>query len=163
MIIANSHKKIKSFIYSSQASIDKFYNDIVCSIDFCSIPCPFCGKCHWAFHASYPRKLLVGHHILSFDIQRIICNECHHTHAILLDCMIPYAILSADHIIEVSINDDLPVTHHKPLSHDYFSLYLFFCVLSKRNHPCVLLSPHQFFLFSFYNDLVFQLKGGHCL
>lgn len=156
MIITKLNKNIKSFIDKSSNSIKKIYNDVVLSIDFSSIICPYCGKCHWAFHASYERKLIIDYRIITFDIQRVICKECGHTHAILLDCMIPYAIYDADHILSVNHN-----YHHKNTKHyDHISFYLL-CVFFKRSFPCVFINPHNFSLPSSYNELVFQTKGGH--
>lgn len=155
MIITKLNKNIKSFINKSSNSIKKIYNDVVLSIDFSSVICPYCGKCHWAFHAAYERNLIIDYRIITFDIQRVICKECGHTHAILLDCMIPYAIYDADHILSV----DHDYHHNKAKLFDNISYYLL-CILFKRAFPCLFINPHNFSLPSTYNKLVFQTEGG---
>lgn len=155
MIITNSSKKIKSLKDYSLSSIKKFYSDTISTINLSLITCPYCGQCHWAFHATYERKLDIGHRIITFDIQRIICMTCKHTHAILLDCMIPYAKTEADIIIHAH-ND----YHFSKAQHfDNINYYLF-CVLSKRSFSCIFYYPHNFSLSVSYNVNVIQNKGG---
>ncbi len=92
MIIINLAHKLKL----NQAS----YNKIVDSIDFYSISCS-CSHNDWAFHASYSRKIDILNREFNFVISRVICKHFGKAHAILIQDLIPYSLLSHDTIISV--------------------------------------------------------------
>lgn len=57
--------------------------------------CPTCGsRGNCTFHASYERYIIDFIHGRPTDDQisvtRVFCHSCHHTHAILMDALIPY-------------------------------------------------------------------------
>lgn len=120
MIIINLKKKIKL----NQSS----YNKIIDSIDFQSIICSSCSNNEWAFHASYSRKIDIHNRECEIIITRVICKHCGKTHAILIQDMIPFSILSHDTIISVLSSLD---TSFVSLPHLFF--------LKKKY------SPHNFF------------------
>ncbi len=135
MIIINSHSKIK---YNQH-----IYNNIIHSINLSSIECTQC-HCHdWSFHASYSRHVDFFNRMIKLTITRIICHHCHITHAILIEDMIPYSLLSFDDIF-LSLHDNSLLSSHvfylyKKYKDICFS-YTHFCLSHSRNFPCLFIS-----------------------
>ncbi|MFR4351167.1 MAG: DUF6431 domain-containing protein [Roseburia sp.] len=65
--------------------------------------CGSCGNCH--VHAYYDRSVIDfrnGRKVTdSLCVLRLICDSCHHTHAMLPDILIPYASYSLMFILRV--------------------------------------------------------------
>ena len=72
------------------------------SIGTCPV-CGSCGNCH--VHAYYDRSVIDfrnGRKVTdSLCVLRLICDSCHHTHALLPDILIPYASYSLMFILRV--------------------------------------------------------------
>lgn len=68
--------------------------------------CPVCGSCNNCHvHAYYDRSVIDfrnGRKVTdSLCVLRLICDSCHHTHALLPDILIPYASYSLMFILRV--------------------------------------------------------------
>ena len=76
-----------------------FYNDLINNLQFHQLTCP-CGHSGClSVHGYYCRYIKLPTGKIPFRICRVICECCHHTHAILLSSMVPYSQVSlSDHI-----------------------------------------------------------------
>lgn len=116
------------------------YNKIVDSIDFDSIICDSCSHHDWAFHASYSRKVCILDRNVEIHITRVICLSCRKTHAILVEGIVPFALLSHSEIYNVLISFDSHLvgnSHLCFLKLKYRSLnfydYRSICILNRRS------------------------------
>ncbi len=162
MIITKIKINIKHIHHLSSHLLQHIYNRSVSNINLDMIPCPYCGKCHWCFHAYYQRSFCMSNCTFKITITRIICMECGRTHSILPDFLVPYSTTISSNIIEAIVNPD-----HSGLDDSHLSYwknkcntrrnisYFFLCIISKRSFSCVILFPHDFLVFSCspsYND-----------
>lgn len=139
MIIINLNKKIKL----NQST----YNTIIDSIHLDSIICTSCSHHDWAFHASYSRKIDILDHDYQIIITRVICKHCGKTHAILVQGMVPFSILSHDVIVSAlsSLDFNIVSSSHlfflkiKYLSIDFHDFGLV-CSLNCRSYPALFYS-----------------------
>lgn len=68
-----------------------FYDNTVYSLDLNLVTC-HCGHTGCLiWYGSYSRKVRLQDKFLSLRVARVYCNFCHHTHAILLDSIVPYS------------------------------------------------------------------------
>ena len=76
-----------------------FYNDLISNLQFHRLTCP-CGHSGClSVHGYYNRSVKLPEGKVTFRICRVICEQCGHTHAILLSTLVPYSQVSAqDHI-----------------------------------------------------------------
>lgn len=76
-----------------------FYNNF---INF-NFTCPKCSSHNFSFFGSYSRNLVVRENgtfsDYIIDIKRVICKNCHSTHALIPNFIIPYKVYSKDTII----------------------------------------------------------------
>lgn len=120
------------------------YDKIIASIDFDSIVCNSCSHHDWVFHATYLRSVDFLVRNVKIKIVRIICLNCGKTHAILVNDMIPFSILSHSDIINVlsSLDPDFVYSSHlwflksKYQSIDYLDYYRI-CLLNRRNFSII--------------------------
>lgn len=139
MIITNNPYKCKL----SQS----IYNKIIDSLDFDSIFCSSCSSNHWSFHASYERSVDILDRSFKIKITRVICLSCGKTHAILIEDIVPFSILSFDDIISVLVDIDpdlvssahfyyLKLKYPVPYRYSYLSL----CHRNKRSCSLIFFS-----------------------
>lgn len=116
------------------------YNKLVDSIDFDSIYCASCSHHNWAFHASYSRKICILDRTVEITITRVICLSCGKTHAILVEGIVPFSLLSHSEIINILISSNtdlidashlffLKLKYHNVNFHDYRNI----CILNRRS------------------------------
>lgn len=68
-----------------------FYDNTVLSLDLNLVACT-CGHTGCLiWYGSYTRKLRLEDQVISLKISRVFCNSCHHTHALLLNSIVPYS------------------------------------------------------------------------
>lgn len=68
-----------------------FYDHTVLSLDLNLVTCT-CGHTGCLiWYGSYTRKLRLEDQIITLRIARVFCSSCHHTHALLLNSMVPYS------------------------------------------------------------------------
>lgn len=76
---------------SSKFLLDRYMDKFIPEMETCPV-CGSKGECH--VHAYYNRTITdyAGGHRITYSvcIMRVICESCHHTHAILPDHIIPY-------------------------------------------------------------------------
>lgn len=76
-----------------------FYNDF---INF-NFTCPKCSSHNFSFFGSYSRNLVIRENDTlvdyNIDIKRVICKDCHSTHALIPNFIIPYKIYSKNIIV----------------------------------------------------------------
>lgn len=81
------------------------YEKIVESLDFFAIRCS-CGHAGCLIkYGSYKRTVRIGTERIEFSIQRVFCNNCRRTHALLLSVMVPYSQIA------LSIQTDIILNH----------------------------------------------------
>ena len=76
----------------SETSLQRIYSSIISDLPFHQIQCPHCHH-HGSFYlwGIYRRTFRLPDLSVSLRIQRIRCNSCGHTHALLPDWIIPYS------------------------------------------------------------------------
>lgn len=92
------------------------YDEIIDDIDICSIECPSCHH-HGTMirYGRYPRTVKLSCGEITITVQRVYCNSCHKTHALLLVDFVPYSqILLEDHISIITNDDDKEVLEDNP-------------------------------------------------
>ena len=73
----------------------KFYDDVIDSLQFHQLTCP-CGHSGClTIHGYYDRTVKSGDSDLRIHVCRVICRECGHTHALLLSSIVPYSQIRA--------------------------------------------------------------------
>lgn len=83
------------------------YDDYINSLHLSSIPCPLCMQHHCLIrHAYYTRSIKSGVEKIHLRIQRVICNKCKSTHAILPSFIIPYSQIDTSTMISIVTSDD---------------------------------------------------------
>lgn len=69
----------------------KFYDDIISSIDLALLPCA-CGHSGCLIrYGSYFRRVRQGDSLLLLRVVRVFCKSCGHSHALLLSTVVPYS------------------------------------------------------------------------
>ena len=87
---------------SSKFIFDSYMAVFQPELETCPV-CKSCGNCH--VHAYYDRSVIDfrnGRKVTdSLCVLRLICDSCHHTHALLPDILIPYASYSLMFILRI--------------------------------------------------------------
>ena len=87
---------------SSKILFDRFMTRFVPSKETCPV-CGSRGECH--VHAYYGRTITDfvngRRHKCTISVMRVICDSCHHTHAILPDHIIPYGTYGLFFVLRV--------------------------------------------------------------
>ena len=89
-----------------------FYDQIVTSLPFHRIQCT-CGKKGCLIgYGHYSRKVKWMSVLVKLSIQRVLCRECHHTHALIPSFLVAYS--------QVSLNDQQAIlicleSHRQPM------------------------------------------------
>lgn len=120
MIIIRNKKLIKTLNQKS-------YDNVIQSLDLNLLSCPQCGHSHFHYHGSYSRTLIHNFEKIHLLIQRIQCQLCYQTHALLLFPIVPFCQLSFWMILE---RDRL-----SPWTQSFQNvklIYDFLCVLKSR-------------------------------
>ena len=132
MIIIKLSSKIK---YISQIQ----YNKIIFSLNFDEIACPKCHGDGLYVHAYYNRHTDIFNRSHTIRILRLRCPSCSSTHAVLIEDMISYSVVSFNIIVDILKNNDfLTSSHSSFLKNKYRSLifdYALFCKLNVRHNP----------------------------
>ena len=82
----------------------KFYDDVIDSLQFHQLTCP-CGHSGClTIHGYYDRTVKFGDCDLRLHVCRVICSECRHTHALLLSSIVPYS--------QISLPDQVDILEH---------------------------------------------------
>lgn len=123
----------------------KSYSDAVNSIDYSSIPCTNCHNSEARFqaHSYYTRNVSFLGFKTKIKILRVICTVCRKTHAILVESIVPYFIISKEDIVTIIGNND-----HHDFSYIYFLKRFFkaitdyerICLIKSRNWPCIFIT-----------------------
>lgn len=103
---------ITLFVEKNNPLTPNFYNDVINNLQFHKITCP-CGHSGClSIHGYYQRSIKSSSGKLDFNICRVKCKCCGHTHAILLSSMVPYS--------QVSISDQISIinNYNNKLSQD---------------------------------------------
>ena len=108
MIIIKLSNKIK---YISQIQ----YNKIVFSLDFDHLQCPNCHSNGLIIHTYYDRHVDIVDRNHTIRILRLKCPSCNSTHAVLIEDVVPYSIVSFDIIVDVLKNKDFLSSSHVSL------------------------------------------------
>lgn len=93
------------------------YNIIIKKQNIHTCCCPNCGHQGLHRHAHYHRKIITNHSKITIRILRVICPECHKTHALIPISIIPYRLYPLRDIVDV-------IRCFKD-KNDYFSLEYF--------------------------------------
>ncbi|MGF0133732.1 MULTISPECIES: DUF6431 domain-containing protein [Catenibacterium] len=132
MIIIKLPIKIK---YISQIQ----YNKIISSLNFNNLQCPNCHSNGLIIHAYYERHVDIFDRNHTIRILRLKCPSCNSTHAVLIEDMVPYSVVSFNIIVDILKNNDfLTSSHSSFLKNKYRSLifdYALFCKLNVRHNP----------------------------
>ena len=89
----------------------KFYDDVIDSLQFHQLTCP-CGHSGClTIHGYYDRTVKSGDSDLRIHVCRVICRECGHTHALLLYSIVPYS--------QVSLTDQIDIIEHSQSVGDF--------------------------------------------
>ena len=92
---------ITLFVSKSNPVSQKFYDDLMERVDPSLLPCT-CGR-HGTFirYGSYYRHVKAEGQILLLRIQRVLCNSCGRSHALLLSSLVPYSQIPLAHQVSV--------------------------------------------------------------
>ena len=95
---------ITLFVEKNNPLTPNFYNDVINNLQFHKLTCP-CGHSGClSIHGYYQRSVKSSSGKLVFNICRVKCECCGHTHAILLSSMVPYS--------QVSISDQISIINN---------------------------------------------------
>ena len=73
----------------------ELYNDDIKKISYASLKCSCGAVGHFHDHARYSRYLVIDSDTtIILSVQRIMCESCHRTHALLPDIIIPFRVFS---------------------------------------------------------------------
>ena len=100
MIIIKLPIKIK---YISQIQ----YNKIISSLNFNNLQCPNCHSNGLIIHAYYERHVDIFDRNHTIRILRLKCPSCNSTHAVLIEDMVPYSVVSFNIIVDILKNNAL--------------------------------------------------------
>lgn len=136
MIIIKIGTKIKDINQKS-------YTNTVNSIDFSKISCS-CGATNsFKTHSYYVRNVSFLGLKIKIRIMRVICADCGRTHAILIESMVPFSILSKDDIVSIIVNNN----HYDPSylsylrrSFDITLSYEDLCIIKSRKFDCIFIT-----------------------
>ena len=109
MIIIKLSNKIK---YISQIQ----YNKIVFFLDFNHLQCPNCHSNGLIIHTYYDRRVDIFDRNHTIRILRLKCPSSNSTHAVLIEDMVPYSIVSFDTIVDVLKNNDVDTSSDLDIS-----------------------------------------------
>lgn len=71
-----------------------FYDDVIKKLQTHTLECPHCAhKGHFIKYGTYKRSIKTPFGMVQIRIQRYMCKNCGHTHALLLSSIIPYSQL----------------------------------------------------------------------
>ena len=103
---------ITLFVEENNPLTPNFYNEVINNLQFHMLTCP-CGHSGClSIHGYYQRSIKSSSGKLVFNICRLKCKCCGHTHAILLYSMVPYTQISISDQISI-INNYLNDTPHE--------------------------------------------------
>ena len=87
---------ITIFVKDTKHISQKFYNDIVHSLDIHKLVCT-CGHCAcFIHHGSYERIVKTSEGKIRLRVNRVKCIVCGCTHAILISSIIPYSQMTLE-------------------------------------------------------------------
>lgn len=138
MILLKINGKLKSLSQNK-------YNNLVFALVLSDIYCNICNSNDWSYHCTYNRHIDIFNRKHEIKIQRIICNKCGKTHAILVEDMIPYSSASYDIVVNMMNKCEVPTSssflYFLQAKYNNVALsYEAFCLSSARNHPCLFIS-----------------------
>ena len=73
-----------------------FYDSVINNTQLHQVRCSCGHSCCLRPHAYYRRSLKTASGKISLRIQRVVCTECGHTHALLLSSIVPYSQIMAN-------------------------------------------------------------------
>lgn len=138
MILLKFKEKLKSLSQNK-------YNNLIFSLILSDIYCNRCNSNDWSFHCTYSRHIDIFDRKHKIKIQRIKCNECNKTHAILIQDMVPYSSVSFDIVVDILKKTDMPTSssflHFLNTKYNDMPIsYRHFCLKSKRSFSCFFVS-----------------------
>ncbi len=84
-----------------------FYNELIDDLQLCQLTCPVCSSTgQFVVHAYYKRNVKFKEHTTSIRIQRIKCQSCLKTQALLTSHIVPYSQISLSTQVDV-INESI--------------------------------------------------------
>lgn len=138
MIILKIPQKNKSFSQNK-------YNNLIFHLVLSNIYCNICNSNDWSYHCTYTRSVDIFYRSHKITIQRVICNKCGKTHAILVEDMIPYSSASFDIIVNMINKREVPTSssflYFLQAKYNSISIsYDAFCQSNARNYKCLFIS-----------------------
>lgn len=124
-------------------------------MDLDHLQCPNCHSNGLIIHAYYDRHVDIFDRNHTIRILRFKCPSCNSIHAVLIEDMVPYSIVSFDIIVDVLKNNDfLSSSHVSFIKNKYLFFiidYISFCRLNVRNN-----------YFSFYHMTFIYFSSFPC-
>ncbi len=68
-----------------------FYDSLLASLQFHQLTCSCGHSACLTIHGYYNRSVKLPDAVITLRICRLLCSECHATHAILPSCIVPYS------------------------------------------------------------------------
>ena len=84
----------------------QFYDDVINNIELSNLKCPYCNKHDLIKHCYYSRHYKQEGIDITIIILRVKCKNCKHTHALLLDSIVPYSQSPLIDQVDIIINQD---------------------------------------------------------
>lgn len=88
-----AHHRIMITIYIKKCKplSQKIYDETIDSLQLHTVSCTCGCKGSLIHYGSYERTVKVMSHSIRLRVARVMCRECHHTHALLLSVIVPYS------------------------------------------------------------------------
>lgn len=109
----NSLYSIFETIQNISNRIQNFYNRSIRHLDFYNSICT-CGSSDWCRYGHYSRYLIICETKYLISVQRVRCNVCGATHALLPSFITPHIQYSTFDIIDILLdyNEEFPLIIH---------------------------------------------------
>ena len=78
---------------------------IISSLNFNNLQCPNCHSNGLIIHAYYERHVDIFDRNHTIRILRLKCPSCNSTHAVLIEDMVPYSVVSFNIIVDILKNN----------------------------------------------------------
>lgn len=111
------------------SELQEFYDNNLKDLNYHSLTCPCChSKGVMSIHAYYQRGLKVGsdNDLIKLTIQRVICDSCGTSHALLPSCIVPYSHFSVHVQINIIYSSLLVSDHSMKIFYDFCNYFQIF-------------------------------------
>ena len=82
---------ITIYVKNCKRLSQKIYDDTIGCLQLHTVRCTCGCKGCLFYYGSYERTVKVISHSIRLRVARVMCKECHHTHALLLSVIVPYS------------------------------------------------------------------------